>query len=66
MKFNAIVGNPPYQVEVAKKQSKTNGQPARTNICQMFQILADSLKPNFVLISSKKNNRVFLNEFNIP
>lgn len=48
MKFNAVVGNPPYQVEVSKKQSETNGQTARTNICQLFQILADNLTPNFV------------------
>ena len=48
MKFNAIVGNPPYQIEVAKKQSETNGQATRKNIFQMFQILANALNPCFI------------------
>lgn len=47
MKFTAVVGNPPYQIEVAKKQSETNGQAARKNIFQMFQTLADSLNPRY-------------------
>lgn len=47
MKFNAVVGNPPYQVGVSRKQSETNGQTARTNIFQLFQKLADNPTPDF-------------------
>lgn len=42
MKFDAIVGNPPYQEETAKKSSR-NGQTPRKNIFHYFQIAADSL-----------------------
>ena len=44
MKFNAIVGNPPYQLTVAKKETE-NGQKAVINIFHYFQIAADNLKP---------------------
>ena len=43
MKFDAVVGNPPYQEETAKQQSKTNGQAVRTNIFHYFQLAADQL-----------------------
>lgn len=46
MTFNAIVGNPPYQLTVAMKDTD-NGQKAVINIFHYFQIIADSLKPNY-------------------
>ncbi len=47
MKFNAVVGNPPYQKETAKSSAK-NGQAPRTNIFQHFQEMADSLSPQYI------------------
>jgi len=42
MKFNAAVGNPPYQKEVARRET-SNGQKRRQNIFQYFQIACDKL-----------------------
>ena len=42
MKFNAVVGNPPYQMTVAKKDTE-NGQKAVVNIFHHFQISSDCL-----------------------
>lgn len=42
MKFNAVVGNPPYQLTVAKKETD-NGQKAVINIFHYFQMVADKL-----------------------
>ena len=42
MKFNAIVGNPPYQLTVAQKETE-NGQKAVVNIFHHFQIISDKL-----------------------
>ena len=39
--FALITGNPPYQLETAKKKSETNGQAPRLNIFQYFQMIAD-------------------------
>ena len=46
MKIDAIIGNPPYQLTVAKKETD-NGQKRSSNIFQKFQILADRLTPHF-------------------
>ena len=40
IKFNAVVGNPPYQMTVAKKETD-NGQKRVKNIFHLFQIIAD-------------------------
>ena len=46
MKFDAIVGNPPYQEE-SIQQSSTNGQAPRTNVFHYFQIAADALSAGY-------------------
>ena len=46
MKFNAIVGNPPYQVTVAQKDT-SNGQKRVSSIFHLFQIVADKLATNY-------------------
>ena len=46
MKIDAIIGNPPYQLTVAKRDTE-NGQKAVVNIFQHFQILADNLASRF-------------------
>lgn len=48
MKFDAIVGNPPYQEEVKDWKSETNGQARRANIFPYFQICADKLSSGYV------------------
>ena len=47
--FKAVVGNPPYQLTVAKKETE-NGQKRVSNIFQYFQILADLLGQHISLI----------------
>ncbi|MDY3100029.1 MAG: Eco57I restriction-modification methylase domain-containing protein [Porphyromonas sp.] len=42
----AIIGNPPYQLTVAKKDTD-NGQKRSSNIFQHFQLLADKLSPRY-------------------
>ena len=42
MKFNAVVGNPPYQEVVAQKES-ANGQKVSVSIFQYFQMISDRL-----------------------
>ncbi|MBR8732373.1 hypothetical protein IX339_001842 [Porphyromonas levii] len=46
MKIDAIIGNPPYQLTVAKKDTD-NGQKRSSNIFQHFQLLADKLSPRY-------------------
>lgn len=42
MKFNAIVGNPPYQEIVAQRET-TNGQKRSSSIFQHFQLISERL-----------------------
>ncbi len=42
LKFDVVVGNPPYQEDVARKVSE-NGQSPVTNIFQLFQQMADEV-----------------------
>lgn len=42
IKFEAVVGNPPYQITVAKKETE-NGQKPVSNIFHHFQNLSDEL-----------------------
>ncbi len=44
MKFNAIVGNPPYQLKLTSNEEQQNA----TSIYQLFLITALKLKPEFV------------------
>jgi restriction endonuclease len=46
MKIDTIIGNPPYQVIVAQKDTD-NGQKRSSSVFQYFQILADKLCPHF-------------------
>ncbi|CAK1252904.1 Superfamily II DNA or RNA helicase (SSL2) [Fructobacillus fructosus] len=46
MKFDVVIGNPPYQAETAKKETD-NGQKAVTNVFQHFQEMADQLAKNY-------------------
>lgn len=43
MKFDFIIGNPPYQEETTETISATNGQKPRTNIFHFFQLQADDI-----------------------
>ena len=43
MKFDYVIGNPPYQEETVEEISKTNGQAPRKNIFHYFQMAADQV-----------------------
>lgn len=50
MKFDYVIGNPPYQEE-AESESTSNGQKPRKNIFHYFQMQADDIaKESSVLI----------------
>lgn len=51
MKFDFVIGNPPYQQESENSSSKTNGQKPMTNIFHYFQQQADEIsKESSVMI----------------
>ena len=50
MKFDAVVGNPPYQEETIRQQSATNGQASRKNIFHYFQMAADDISSGAVFL----------------
>lgn len=43
MKFDFVIGNPPYQEESEGEVSRSNAQKPRTNVFQFFQEQADNL-----------------------
>lgn len=47
MKFNAVVGNPPYQEEIIQADSKSNAQNPRTNVFHYFQLAAMQLTAKY-------------------
>ena len=48
MKFEAVVGNPPYQEETVQQLSATNGQAPRKSIFQYFQMVSDEISSGAV------------------
>jgi len=52
MKFDAVVGNPPYQEETVQQVSEKNGQAPRKSIFQHFQTAAD-------LVSSRYTSLIY-------
>ena len=47
MKFDAVVGNPPYQEESHLSENAVNGQAPRTNVFHYFQIAADKIAADY-------------------
>ncbi|MFR3443131.1 MAG: Eco57I restriction-modification methylase domain-containing protein [Coprococcus sp.] len=76
MRFEAVVGNPPFQEEVVQQVSETNGQAPRKSIFQYFQIVADKISSNYVSLiypgarwmhrSGKGMEQFGLNQINAP
>lgn len=49
MKFDVVIGNPPYQIETAKKETK-NGQKKTKNVFQYFQMQADQIANEYTCL----------------
>lgn len=47
MKFDAVVGNPPYQEEKLQIDNKSNAQNPRTNVFHYFQLIAMQLTSKY-------------------
>ena len=47
MKFDAVVGNPPYQEEKIQIYNKSNAQNPRTNVFHYFQLIAMQLTDKY-------------------
>ena len=51
MKFDVIIGNPPYQEEtIINEKSKTNGQTPKRNIFHYFQMSADAIATEYSIL----------------
>lgn len=50
MKFDFVMGNPPYQEITAVKESETNGQASRRNIFQHFQTEAEKIAGHGIVL----------------
>lgn len=46
MKFDFVIGNPPYQEETVEEESSTNGQAPRKNVFHYFQMAIDNIAEN--------------------
>lgn len=76
MRFDAVVGNPPFQSEVVQQVSETNGQAPRKSIFQYFQTASDKISSNYVSLiypgarwmhrSGKGMEQFGLNQINEP
>lgn len=50
MKFDFVIGNPPYQEETTQEISKTNGQTPKRNIFHYFQMGVDEVTKKSVIL----------------
>ena len=50
MKFDFVIGNPPYQEDIAKDTPKSNGQTRKRSIFHYFQMGADTVASNSVVL----------------
>ena len=51
MKFDYVIGNPPYQEEtIINEKSKTNGQTPKRNIFHYFQMSADAIATEYSIL----------------
>lgn len=47
MKFDAVIGNPPYQEETVTIENSKNAQTPRTNVFHYFQLIAEQLTDRY-------------------
>ena len=50
MKFDFIIGNPPYQEETSQKKITSNGQTPKKNIFHLFQMQADKIAEDGIIL----------------